>query len=312
MFLKYSSRIRDCPLLIFCVLAPSLFLYSQDYLDLARVSYAATPNYDFDNGSPGSSIREWGLNLNLPIVLNKKSVLLSGFNGNSTGVGLDPAVADTQLYALGFSVGLNQTYSDTWSATYMVLPKISSDFSHAFTTGFQLGVLALISKIKSPQLKHRFGVYTNTEEYGLLVVPLLGFYYKSPNERLVADVLLPVTVDLNYLVGTKTRVGMNFDGLGATYAIDDQSYRYSYVQKSSNELFAYVSHPLGRSLWVYLRTGYAFFRSYRVFDADEKVDFSISSIYFGDHRTQLNNSFKDGLIFKVDLVYRFFLPQKSK
>ncbi len=288
-------------------------LYCQEYFDLAKVSYATTPNNDFDMGLPGSSIREWGLQLNLPIVLTEKSVLLTGFSGNSTLVGLDPALTkDTQLHALGISFGLNRTYSDTWSATYMVLPKISADFSHAFSKGFQLGLLTLISKKKSPQFTVRFGVYTNTEEYGLLIVPLLGGYYQSPDRRFEADLLLPATVDLNYRVGRKTRIGMNFDGLGTTYAIDTQNYGASYVQKSSNELFAYVRYPISKSLLLNFRTGYAFFRKYKVYNADDKVDFSIASIYFGDQRTPLNTPFKDGFIFKVDFIYRIYFDQVSK
>jgi hypothetical protein len=287
-------------------------LCGQEYFDLAKITYATTPNNRFDDGQAGSTIQELGLQINLPIVLNEKSVLIAGLSGYSLATGIDPSIPrQTRLYAFGLSIGLNQTYSDTWSATYMVLPKFSSDFSNSFATGFQLGLLTLINKKKSARFKFTFGVYTNTEQYGLLIVPLLGGYYQSTDQRFEANVLLPASVDLNYLLGKKTQVGMNFDGLGSTYALENQTYGSGYVQKSSNELFAYTRYPLTKSLLLHLRMGYAFFRSYKVYGADDKIDFSISSIYFGDNRTILNAPFKDGLIFKVDFVYRIYFGPKT-
>ena len=50
--------------------------------------------------------------------------------------------------------------------------------------------------------------------------------------------------------------------------------------------------------------GYAISRNYKVYDANDKIDLALSSIYFGDDRTQLNERFKDGSIFKVELFYR--------
>jgi hypothetical protein len=300
-------------LLTMAFLTFSCCLCGQEYFDLAKISYATTPNNRFDDGQAGSTIEELGLQINLPIVLNEKSVLIAGLTGYRVATGIDPSInGKTRLFAAGVSVGLNQTYSDTWSATYMVLPKFSSDFSNSLATGFQLGLLTLINKKRSARFKYTFGVYTNTEQYGLLIVPLLGGYYQSADERFEANVLLPAAVDLNYLLGTKLRVGMNFDGLGSTYALDNQIYGSSYVQKSSNELFAYTRYPLTKSLLLHLRMGYAFFRSYKVYGTDDKIDFSISSIYFGDNRTLLNTPFKDGMIFKVDFVYRLYFDQVSK
>jgi len=311
MPMKSVSTLKN-GLLASAVVISTFNLRGQEYFDLAKVSYASTPNYRFDDGQAGNSIQEVGLQLNVPFILNEKSVLLTGLTGHNTAVGLDPSTSmQTRLYMLGFSIGLNQTYSETWSATYMVLPKFSSDFSNSFDEGFQLGLLALINKKKSAQFKYAFGVYANTEQYGLLIVPLLGGYYQSQDQRFEANVLLPASVDLNYLVGNKTRVGMNFDGLGSTYAIDNQRFGASYVQKTSNELFGYARYPLTKSLLLHLRLGYAFFRSYKVYNADDKIDFSISSLYFGDDRILLNTPFKDGLIFKVDFVYRIYFDTKT-
>ncbi len=279
---------------------------SQSYIDLARFSYAITPNNEFDNGLEGSPINEWNLQVDLPVVLNKKLVLIGSFTGNSLTVGLDPSLPDgAQLYSLGMRMGVNQVYSDTWSATYLLLPKFSSDFSNGFRDGFQLGVAALFTRTHSKRLKYTFGFYTNTEEYGQLVVPLVGGYYLSPNNRFEATILLPSVADINYAVGPKIRLGMNFDGLGSTYVLHDPNFNRAYVTKGSNELFSYIRYPITSSVLLNVKAGYAIFRSYKVYDRNDKVDLSLASIYIGDNRTVLNTGFKDNFILKFDLIYRF-------
>lgn len=304
--------IRSLPLLIVGThLLWATPVLSQSYIDLARLSYAITPNNDFDNGEEGTPINEWNLQIDLPLVLTEKSVLIAGFLGNSLNVGLDPSLPDgSQLYSLGMRLGINQVHSETWSATYLLIPKFSSDFSEGFSDGFQLGVAALFTKTRSKRLKYTFGLFTNTEEYGQLVVPLLGGYYLSQDSRFEATLLLPSVADINYSIGPKIKIGMNFDGLGATYVLHDPNYSRAYVTKGSNELFGYLRFPLTSSVLLNVKTGYSIFRSYKVFDREDKVDISLASVYIGDNRTVLNTGFKDNFIFKFDLIYRFNLEKK--
>ena len=99
---------------------------------------------------------------------------------------------------------------------------------------------------------------------------------------------------------------MRFDGLGTTYNLNEQNYAVNgaYVSKTSNELVSYLRFRLSNSIYLNSEVGYAISRNYKVFDADEKIDLALSSFYFGDNRTQLNERFKDGAIFKVSLLYR--------
>jgi hypothetical protein len=57
---------------------------------------------------------------------------------------------------------------------------------------------------------------------------------------------------------------------------------------------------------MYLNTtvGYAISRNYEVYDSNDKVDWALIAFYFGDERTRLNERFKDGVIFRVELLYR--------
>lgn len=291
--------------LLLALLCCPLLIFAQKYLDLAKFTYANTPQNNFEDGPGSTSIQEWQLRLQMPVPLNEQFVLLTGFTGISNRLQLDPASPGAlNLYAFSTEIGLIQRFSTTWSATYMVIPKFASDFDESFSRGFQLAFLGLLTRTKSENLNYSFGLYTNTEEYGLQIVPLLGAYYLSKNNRLEINMLLPVLADIQYGLGEKTRLGMNFDGLGTSYAVNSQGFPNTYVNKSSNELFAYLQYALQPSLLLRLKLGYAFFRAFKVYDEADKISFSLSSIYFGDNRTVLNSGIEDGLIFKVALLYR--------
>tara|TARA_R110002050_G_scaffold233063_2_gene368772 strand:- start:39014 stop:39325 length:312 start_codon:yes stop_codon:yes gene_type:complete len=99
---------------------------------------------------------------------------------------------------------------------------------------------------------------------------------------------------------------MRFDGLGTTYTLNNQRYsdNGAYVSKTSNELVSYLRLQLCKSIYLNTKVGYAISRNYKVYDANDKIDLALSSFYFGDNRTQLNERFKDGAIFKMELFYR--------
>jgi len=69
-------------------------------------------------------------------------------------------------------------------------------------------------------------------------------------------------------------------------------------------LFAFTRFQLDKSIFLKISAGYSFFRKFKVYDKNDKVDLSVASIYFGDDRTPINTKFKDGAIFKLELIYR--------
>src|SRR5680860_1022585 len=117
---------------------------AQNYVDLGRISYANTPSNQFENSSEQTRVEELELNLNFPVVLNEKNVLLTGLYGGRIQVKLDPEfTGNTNMNTIGLLLGLNHTYSEKWAATYMLLPKISSDLNGLSGKDFQLGLLSL-------------------------------------------------------------------------------------------------------------------------------------------------------------------------
>ncbi|MBK5192558.1 MAG: hypothetical protein JJE07_04980, partial [Flavobacteriaceae bacterium] len=50
---------------------------AQNYMDIGSVYYSNTPSNKFENSSEQTKVEELGLELNFPVVLNEKDVLLT-------------------------------------------------------------------------------------------------------------------------------------------------------------------------------------------------------------------------------------------
>ena len=293
--------------LLSCLFTCVFFLgFSQNYFDIANFTYINTPPADFEISNAQTTIEEMAIELNFPIVINKKTTLLTGFFLNKTKVNLDANLSSSNLNVLGFNIGLNKVINNKWSATFMAFPKIASDKIKLSNDNFQFAFLSLFTNKKRDDLKYRYGLYANTEKYGLIVVPIFGLYYLSVNKKFEANLNLPIIADINFKMSNKFWLGMKFDGLGTTYNLNEQNYSSdgAYVSKTSNELVSYLRYRLSKSLYINTKVGYAISRNYKVYDVNDKIDLALSSFYFGDERTQLNERFKDGAIFKVELFYR--------
>ncbi|MDF1517525.1 MAG: DUF6268 family outer membrane beta-barrel protein [Lutibacter sp.] len=280
---------------------------AQNYIDIARFSYGNTPLNTFDNTSEKTKVEEFGLQLTFPIVINEKTVILTGISADRSRLKLNPDFTDhTALNKMRLQLGLNQVHSEKWNGTYVLLPSIASDFELITKKDFQIGLLTLLTYTKNKNLKYKFGFYANTEKYGQLLVPLLGLYYLSPNQKFESTLLLPGQADFNYQLAKKTALGVNFDGMTSSYNLHESNYipKGQYVVRSSNELYTYLQFMIGKSLVAKTKLGYSISRSYKVFNNDDKVDLSLASFYFGDDRTQLNSNFEKGAIFKLELLYR--------
>ncbi len=287
-------------------------LMAQDYFDIASFSYTTALNRSFEDTAEDNAIQEWNLNLDVPLVLSPKNALITGISAGSINVGLYPSsMPSTNLYAISLRLGINTTYSGKWAGTYLIIPKVASDFTSGFSRGKQIGAIGLLTNTKTNKLKYTYGLFANSEEFGLLVVPIFGVYYKSENDLFEANVLLPVRVDLNYEMSETTSAGLRFDGLGTSYDIQNPGFNDHYVTRASNELYVYGQLKLTSSLLLRAKLGYAFFRNFKVYDSDETIDLSLVGIVFGDNRTILNRDIGDGFQFKTELVYRFDLS-KSK
>ncbi|TXB65478.1 hypothetical protein FRY74_08635 [Vicingus serpentipes] len=292
--------------LLFSVLP--LFTFTQNYIDLVKFSYSATPENkikdDTLNLNSKTQLIDFGIDLTAPIVLKNKNVFISGVVYEQTN--LKTAKTNNLIYTINPKIGYKTNHSENFSSTIILLPKLSSDLKKINGNHFQIGGLALFEKTKTKNFKYKFGAYYNHELFGPFAVPLLGFYYKSENQKFEANFTLPVYAGLNYRLKSWLNSGISFNSFVRSFYIGDVQNQY--LVKTSNEIFALLQlHSKTTHLIIEPQVGYSVGRSYRVYDSSDKVDFGFSAFKFGDDRKQLNQDFEDGLIFKVRLLYRFMI-----
>ncbi len=91
--------------------------FSQDYFDIAKFTYTNTPPNNFSTSNGQTTVEEIGLELNFPIPINNKTILLTGLFSNRTRVKLDAKMSHTNLYVVGLNIGVNTIFNEQWSAT---------------------------------------------------------------------------------------------------------------------------------------------------------------------------------------------------
>lgn len=282
----------------------SNLLLAQDYVDLLKTHYAITPQNNFDSIGGSTDIKELKLDLTLPILLKNKNALITGLAIDQTTLKLNPNANSSNLTSISLKIGMQIKHSEKVSGTYLFLPKIGSDFKNINSRDYQFGGLALLKFKKSATFKYNAGVYYNKELFGPFVVPLLGFYYKSNNQKFEANLTLPIWADINYKLNKWMNVGMNFEAYARSYNLGLNN---AYVVKKSNELFGYFQFKIKNSFIIQNKVGYSIGRAYNVYEYNDKNDLTVSAFKFGDDRKLLNTTFQNGMIFKVRLIYRFDL-----
>lgn len=295
------------PNLIFTLLFIVHLSYAQNYVDLVKFEYATTSNNSFEDEEATTSLFEMNGNLTVPIVLNKKTTILSGFAYEQTTASFNPGRDKESLIGITLKLGMNLNHNSKWSGTYMFLPKISSDMKKLGSKDYQLGGVVLMKYAKSDHFNYKFGVYSNAELFGPFLVPIFGFYYLSPTEKFEANVLLPLSVDLNYSITNSIRFGLNFKGQVRTYNLNSSVRKETsrYLTRSTNELYSYIQHSMKNGIQLQVGVGRSIGRSYRMYN--EKVSLGTPLVYFGDNRNQLNTDFSDSWLFKAAIFYRLNL-----
>jgi hypothetical protein len=250
-----------------------------------------------------------GLDFNIPIVLTKRYVFLTGLTfGRSSARVSSENDNISAVYTILLKLGVNIKHNEKWTGTYLFLPKLSSDLKQISRRDFQFGGLVLIDYKKREKLKYRFGLYYNSELFGPYFVPMIGIYYKSINDKFEINATLPVWLDLNYRFAPWFRLGFNFSGLTRTFNINEPQFSENgeYLVKQTNEIFLYGQFEIQKNLIIQPKIGYSLGRRYGIYDEKDKVGFGLLLFRFDDDRNQLNSDFADGMIFQIRLIYRVF------
>ena len=156
-----------------------------------------------------------------------------------------------------------------------------------------------------------FGAMYNQEFFGPYLVPLVNLDWKM-SERWSITGLFPVYGKIKYQVNERLSAGLSHFGLITTYRLGDQAYQGDYIERKSIDESLFARYRLVGNIYLEGRFGYALGRSYAQYEADQKVDFSLPLVGFGDNRVQKNISFHDGLIASIRFVYNVPIDNAKK
>ena len=280
---------------------------SQNYVDLFRISYGESFSNEFEGTPFDTNVDALEASLTIPIPLNDKHALVTGVEFVKSDLQLLPQGPFVDLYSTTLKLGWAATYNEKWSSTIVFLPKLASDYQNITGDDYYFGGYAVAKLQKKENLIYRFGLYASTEAFGIFGVPIVGWYYLSPNERFEMDMSLPISADINYALGMFT-VGVDYFGIGRSYNVDSGGLADVYVQQGALDFGTYLQwNGFDKSVLIRGKIGYTS-NDFELYADGDDFDLGLASIRFGDDRIRLNPEISGGLFFKFEAIYRFNLP----
>ena len=86
--------------------------------------------------------------------------------------------------------------------------------------------------------------------------------------------------------------------------------RATYAENNSLQFSVYVqNNSINKNVIIRLKTGIQI-NDYNVYPIDQKIDYRISALKFGDNRTQLNSKLSNSVYLMAEAIYRFDIPSK--
>lgn len=283
---------------------------AQSYVDLfnSDIHFLGQHNYQDTTGTAS----QWGINIGttVPIPISAKLAFITGINYNKTS--FYPNVGGNTVTGVnaGVKLGISFKHSEKWSGVYFALPKLAGDLSPK-GRDVQIGGVALWKYKPKENLTWRFGAYANTEFFSFFAIPIVGFYYQTPNQKFTAEVAMPISANANYKLYKNTKLGFEFWSYIKSFQLNDAGYTNQYIHAYGKEYALYLQQAFPKYKLLLQLRGVNFLNDFALYHQDEKVDFAMTSVNFSDNRTRLNPIMLGGYGFKVKVIYRLDLKPKE-
>jgi hypothetical protein len=307
MATKITSERLYPAVLVLILLCSTQRTLAQNYVDVIKLNYNNTSQNSFENSNTTTRVGELDLETTLPIVVNANTNFLTGFIYEHIQTKLFEDGVVEKFSSFSLKIGVNKTHSAKWSGTYVLIPRIASDFNQISKKDFQLGGYALLKYTRNENMSYKLGLYANSELSGPWFVPLFGLYYLSPNKKLEVNLTVPILADVNYALYSKIAIGFNYSGQIRSYHLTKVSSteKNGYVTRATNEVAGYLKFSLSKNIILQTKFGRSIGRYYRVYEESDKIKVGFPLVNVGDDRTQLNTDFEDGWTYQAMLIYRF-------
>ena len=307
----YANHLMKKFLFLLLLGATSL-CYGQDYVDLFVLNYGQTSETDFEDGTGSTSRDILEATLTIPIPINENHAIITGLDFNQSNLEVSAASGNVNLYSTTLQLGWSGTINEKWSATVVMLPKIASDYEQIDGDDFYFGGFGILKLKKRENFFYKFGAYASSEAFGVFAVPIVGLYYLSPNEKFEANVSFPIAVNMNYKLGDRSKLGLDYVGIGRSFRLTTDGQKDTYIQQGNLEFAAYYEYGLfNNTILLRLMAGYVT-NDFELYNENETYDLGLAAFRFGDDRTQLNADIDSGFYAKVGLRYRFYLNKDKE
>lgn len=289
------------------LLLSALFLASlvqaQDYLDIARLNISRTNFEDVDK-TFDTDVSNVNLEILYPTALTDQIILITGLTAENTNLELGLGIPQENLTMTRLNLGAKITHSRRWKGTYLLLPKLASNFDNIGGRDFQFGAIALMEYRFRKSLRAKFGLYSSSENFGAIITPLIGGYYESKNNKFYIDASLPIRMEANYNIAGEFSLGADLRTSIKSYNMNGQI-DGTYVQEESIRFALYASYSmLDKSLILRGKVGLDT-TDYGLYQTGDRVGAQILTFQVsGDDRVRLNNEYDSSIFIGADLIYR--------
>jgi hypothetical protein len=298
------------------LLAAIFGLSAQSSLDIFTLEgrYGIPRAYDslLDNKANETGIMS---GLTAPVPFSEKTILYNNityFHWNVTNGETLPAELANPINLHGFILrtGLYQKFSRGRGIQVFFSPRLMSDLQYIGNNSFQLGGLVMYEKEYSDDLKLSYGLLYNQEQFGPYLVPLLNINWNISSYWSISG-LMPIYAKIKYQKNENFSAGFSHFGLLTTYHLGKNEYRDDYIERMSIDLSLFARQKIVNNFYIEGRIGHTFSRRYTQYDGNDKVDFAIPLVFFGDNRVAKNVEFKNGIIASLRIVYNIPIPSSN-
>lgn len=259
---------------------------TQPYVDPVQVRWT----YGFRNSNAAATPHThlWA-GSDLPIKLKDRTYQL--FSPYYETWSIDSAGKDNvvpRVQSIAFPIGfILPTKSPKW--TVNILPVIRWNGENLFQdNSFQLGGAAFATYAAKPKKNLRFGIYMNSEFFGLFVMPLVGADWRIDDRNYVFG-LLPGRLTWEHKWKNNFYGGITFRALTNSYLLKNGNY----LRIDDNQVSLFLDYYPAKRLCVTMEPGYGLLRKLRT-GIDDK-----------NYLTELN--WGDGPFIKLSTSYRIRL-----
>lgn len=277
--------------------------HAQNYLDIARLNVSNTTLEDLEQ-THETNITNVNLEFLLPTPINDKTILITGLTAENSSLQLNSGLSRENLIMTRINLGAKVYHSKKWTGTYLLLPKVASNLGAEIASqDFQIGAIALLEYRHKNRFRTKYGLYSSSEEFGTIITPLLGVYYRTPNNKFYIDAAFPIRMEANYNLTKKFSVGADLRTSIKSYnlGLSDQ-----YVQEESIRGGLYLSYSMDKFI-IRAKAGLDT-TDYGLYNSGDRVGAQVLTIALnGDDRARLNNEFDSSLFFGFDMIYRLDL-----